>query len=154
MAKDSKRYTALRAKVDREKLYPISDALKVIKENATAKFNESIDVSINLGIDAKKSDQRSRLTEQQDAPPAHSVGERAEHRPRQGLASGVDRDEQRRDLRRGTERLCVHGEQGQHDAESQHIDQYDEENGKQRGALLRRVGSGRCSGRILLSSRA
>ena len=60
MAKDSKRYTALRAKVDREKLYPVSDALKVIKENATAKFNESIDVSINLGIDAKKSDQTVR----------------------------------------------------------------------------------------------
>ena len=60
MAKDSKRYTAVRAKVDREKLYPISDALKVIKENATAKFNESIDVSINLGIDAKKSDQTVR----------------------------------------------------------------------------------------------
>jgi len=60
MAKDSKRYTTLRAKVDREKLYPVSDALKVIKENATAKFNESIDVSINLGIDAKKSDQTVR----------------------------------------------------------------------------------------------
>ncbi len=60
MAKDSKRYTALRTKVDREKLYPVTDALKVIKENATAKFNESIDVSINLGIDAKKSDQTVR----------------------------------------------------------------------------------------------
>jgi large subunit ribosomal protein L1 len=60
MAKDSKRYTVVRGKVDREKLYPIADALKVVKENATAKFNESIDVSINLGIDAKKSDQTVR----------------------------------------------------------------------------------------------
>jgi large subunit ribosomal protein L1 len=60
MAKDSKRYTAVRAKVDREKLYLITDALKTVKENATAKFNESIDVSINLGIDAKKSDQTVR----------------------------------------------------------------------------------------------
>ena len=60
MAKDTKRYKALRAKVDREKLYPISDALKAVKENASAKFNESIDVSINLGIDAKKSDQTVR----------------------------------------------------------------------------------------------
>jgi len=60
MAKDSKRYTAVRAKVDREKLYPVADALKMVKENATAKFNESIDVSINLGIDAKKSDQTVR----------------------------------------------------------------------------------------------
>ena len=60
MAKDTKRYKALRANVDREKLYSIADALKVVKENATAKFNESIDVSINLGIDAKKSDQTVR----------------------------------------------------------------------------------------------
>jgi len=60
MAKDSKRYTAVRTKVDREKLYAVSEALKVVKENATAKFNESIDVSINLGIDAKKSDQTVR----------------------------------------------------------------------------------------------
>jgi len=60
MAKDSKRYKALRTKVDRDKLYPITDALKAVKENATAKFNESIDVSINLGIDAKKSDQTVR----------------------------------------------------------------------------------------------
>ena len=60
MAKNSKRYTAVRAKVDREKVYAVTDALKVIKENATAKFNESIDVSINLGIDAKKSDQTVR----------------------------------------------------------------------------------------------
>ena len=60
MAKDTKRYKALRAKVDREKLYAIADALKVVKENATAKFNESIDVSLNLGIDAKKSDQTVR----------------------------------------------------------------------------------------------
>ncbi len=60
MAKDSKRYKAVRGTVDREKLYPVADALKVVKENATAKFNESIDVSINLGIDAKKSDQTVR----------------------------------------------------------------------------------------------
>ena len=60
MAKTAKRYKALRAKVDREKLYPVADALKLVKENATAKFNESIDISINLGIDAKKSDQNVR----------------------------------------------------------------------------------------------
>jgi len=60
MAKIAKRYKALRAKVDREKLYPVTDALALVKENATAKFNESIDISINLGIDAKKSDQNVR----------------------------------------------------------------------------------------------
>ena len=60
MAHVSKRYKAMAAKVDRTKLYPISDAIKIVKDNATAKFNESIDVAINLGIDAKKSDQTVR----------------------------------------------------------------------------------------------
>ncbi|MBK6975593.1 MAG: 50S ribosomal protein L1 [Sterolibacteriaceae bacterium] len=57
MAKLSKRVQALRAKVDRIKAYPLSDALALIKECATAKFDESIDVAVNLGVDAKKSDQ-------------------------------------------------------------------------------------------------
>ncbi|MDH5535388.1 MAG: 50S ribosomal protein L1 [Betaproteobacteria bacterium] len=56
----SKRYKAISTKIDRTRLYPVQEALKLIKENATAKFNESIDVSINLGIDAKKSDQSVR----------------------------------------------------------------------------------------------
>jgi large subunit ribosomal protein L1 len=56
----SKRYKALMPKVDRTKLYPLADAMRIVKENATAKFNESIDVAINLGIDAKKSDQTVR----------------------------------------------------------------------------------------------
>jgi len=60
MAHDSKRYKSLRGKVEHMKLYPVQDALKLIKDNATAKFNESVDVSINLGIDAKKSDQAVR----------------------------------------------------------------------------------------------
>ena len=57
---ESKRYKALKTKVEHMKLYPVQDALKLIKDNATAKFNESVDVSINLGIDAKKSDQAVR----------------------------------------------------------------------------------------------
>ena len=60
MAKTSKRYEAIKGKVDRNKFYPVKDALTLVKENATAKFNESIDISINLGIDAKKSDQAVR----------------------------------------------------------------------------------------------
>ncbi len=60
MARISKRYKAIATKVDRNKLYPLSDALAIVKENATAKFNESVDVAINLGIDAKKSDQTVR----------------------------------------------------------------------------------------------
>jgi large subunit ribosomal protein L1 len=60
MANISKRYKAVRGKVDRNKLYGLKDALQLVKENATAKFNESVDVAINLGIDAKKSDQNVR----------------------------------------------------------------------------------------------
>ena len=56
----SKRYTALRAKIDRDKSYPVQQALKLVKEGATAKFDESVDVSLNLGIDASKSDQTVR----------------------------------------------------------------------------------------------
>jgi large subunit ribosomal protein L1 len=57
MAKISKRSKALRATVDRTRLYPVDDAISLVKQNATAKFNESVDVAINLGVDAKKSDQ-------------------------------------------------------------------------------------------------
>jgi large subunit ribosomal protein L1 len=60
MAHISKRYNGIRAKVDHVKLYQVRDALQIIKDNATAKFNESVDVAINLGIDAKKSDQAVR----------------------------------------------------------------------------------------------
>jgi large subunit ribosomal protein L1 len=60
MANISKRYKSIAGKVDRAKVYLVADAIKIVKENATAKFNESIDVSINLGIDAKKSDQTVR----------------------------------------------------------------------------------------------
>ncbi|MFN7369193.1 MAG: 50S ribosomal protein L1 [Burkholderiales bacterium] len=57
MAKVSKRVAAIGAKVDRQKLYPVADALNLVKECAKAKFDESIDVAVQLGIDAKKSDQ-------------------------------------------------------------------------------------------------
>ncbi len=57
MAKLSKRKQALRAKIDRNKSYALSDALGLVKECANAKFDESIDVAVNLGVDAKKSDQ-------------------------------------------------------------------------------------------------
>lgn len=57
MAKLSKRMQALRAKVDSTKTYALNDALGLVKECASAKFDESIDIAVNLGIDAKKSDQ-------------------------------------------------------------------------------------------------
>ena len=56
----SKRYKLINAKVDRNKLYVVQEALKMVKENATAKFDEAIDVAINLGVDIKKSDQQVR----------------------------------------------------------------------------------------------
>lgn len=57
MANVSKRVAAIRAKIDRNKAYNVDEALSLVKEVATAKFNESIDVAVQLGIDAKKSDQ-------------------------------------------------------------------------------------------------
>lgn len=56
----SKRLKALLAKVDRNKNYALDEALKLVKETASAKFNESVDVAINLGVDARKSDQLVR----------------------------------------------------------------------------------------------
>ncbi len=60
VAKLTKKQKYISAKVESNKRYSINDALNLLKECATAKFDESIDVSINLGIDAKKSDQNVR----------------------------------------------------------------------------------------------
>jgi len=55
-----KRVKANRTKIDHAKAYPVDEALKLVKETATAKFDESVDVAVNLGVDAKKSDQTVR----------------------------------------------------------------------------------------------
>jgi len=60
MAKVSKRMAAVAQKIDRAKLYPVTEALTLVKECATAKFDESIDIAVQLGIDPKKSDQLVR----------------------------------------------------------------------------------------------
>ena len=60
MTHDTKRGKTIRDKAERIKLYPAEDALQLVKQTATAKFDESVDVSINLGIDPKKSDQTVR----------------------------------------------------------------------------------------------
>jgi large subunit ribosomal protein L1 len=57
MATLTKRQKAMQGKTESLKLYGIIDALAIVKECATAKFDESIDVAVQLGIDAKKSDQ-------------------------------------------------------------------------------------------------
>jgi large subunit ribosomal protein L1 len=57
MSKLTKKQKAVPVKIDSTKLYPLADALGIVKQCATAKFDESIDVAVQLGIDAKKSDQ-------------------------------------------------------------------------------------------------
>jgi len=57
MAKLTKRTKAINAKVELGKQYPLADALNLIKELSTVKFDESVDVSVNLGVDPRKSDQ-------------------------------------------------------------------------------------------------
>ncbi len=60
MAKLSKRSRAIREKVEPGKQYTIDEAVSLLKECATAKFNESVEVAVNLGIDSKKSEQAVR----------------------------------------------------------------------------------------------
>ncbi len=55
-----KRYKSAIAKVEPEKDYLASDAVKIVKENSTAKFDETIDIAMNLGVDPKHSDQMVR----------------------------------------------------------------------------------------------
>ncbi|KGQ69610.1 50S ribosomal protein L1 [Chelonobacter oris] len=60
MAKLTKRMKAIQEKVDSTKVYEINEAVALLKELATAKFVESVDVAVNLGIEARKSDQNVR----------------------------------------------------------------------------------------------
>jgi len=57
MARSSRRYKEITQKIDRNRLYSLTDALALVKETSTARFDESIDIAINLGIDVRKSDQ-------------------------------------------------------------------------------------------------
>jgi len=60
MAKLSKRARAIREGFDSDKLYSLDEAIALVKKTATAKFDESIDLAVNLGIDPRKSDQAVR----------------------------------------------------------------------------------------------
>ncbi|HIU36959.1 MAG TPA: 50S ribosomal protein L1 [Candidatus Aphodousia faecigallinarum] len=60
MAKMTKRMKAAQSKVEAQKFYAVADALALVKETASAKFDESVDVAIQLGIDPRKSDQAVR----------------------------------------------------------------------------------------------
>jgi large subunit ribosomal protein L1 len=60
MAKMSKRLKAANEKIERGKQYPLDEALSLLKTTASAKFDESVDAAVNLGVDARKSDQNVR----------------------------------------------------------------------------------------------
>jgi len=60
MAKLSKRVRAFREKVDANHTYPVDEAVALLKEFGTAKFKETVEVAVNLGVDARKSDQGVR----------------------------------------------------------------------------------------------
>jgi large subunit ribosomal protein L1 len=60
--KTSKRFKAVAEKVDHAKVYTIEEAVARVKETATAKFNESVDIAVRLGVDPKKADQAVRGT--------------------------------------------------------------------------------------------
>lgn len=62
MGKQSKRYTAALEKVDRNKLYGLKEAVDLFKETATAKFDESLEIHIRLGVDPRHADQQVRST--------------------------------------------------------------------------------------------
>jgi large subunit ribosomal protein L1 len=55
-----KRLKKAREGVDREKLYPLADAIKMVKERATSKFDETVEIAINLGVDPRHADQMVR----------------------------------------------------------------------------------------------
>src|ERR1700749_4897406 len=74
MAKLSKRLQAFANKVDRQKLYAIDEALSLVKECASAKFDESIDVAVQLGIDAKKSVRVAVFAQGEKAEQARAAG--------------------------------------------------------------------------------
>jgi large subunit ribosomal protein L1 len=60
MAKLGKRLKTAREEIDRAKFYPIEEAVKLVKERATAKFDETVEVALNLGVDPRHSDQMVR----------------------------------------------------------------------------------------------
>ena len=60
MANLGKRTAAIREGVDRTKLYPLEEAVKMVKERAKAKFDETIEVAMNLGVDPRHADQMVR----------------------------------------------------------------------------------------------
>jgi large subunit ribosomal protein L1 len=104
----SKRMKVVRGKIDRSKAYAVDEALKLVKESAVAKFDESVDIAVNLGIDAKKSDQTVRGSVVLPAGIGRESARRGVHAGRQGgCAGGQHRHRRLRRPRRGSGR--IHG---------------------------------------------
>ena len=80
MAKQGKRRTAIAESIDREKLYSVDEAVKLIKQNAKAKFDETIEVALNLGVDPRHADQMVRGTVNLPMAPASLFGSRCSPR--------------------------------------------------------------------------
>ena len=57
MRRRSKRFRSLAGKLEHQRLHPLNEAVQVVKQNATARFDESVDIAIKLGVDPKKTDQ-------------------------------------------------------------------------------------------------
>ncbi len=70
MAKHSKRFTKLVATVEANKLHTLAEAVSLVKANATTKFNETVEVAVNLGVDPRQSDQQVRGM----VPMPHGIG--------------------------------------------------------------------------------
>jgi large subunit ribosomal protein L1 len=62
MAKQGKRLRDARAEIDREKAYPLDKAITLVKQGATAKFDETVEIALNLGVDPRHADQMVRGT--------------------------------------------------------------------------------------------
>ncbi len=62
MAAKGKRYKAATAKIDRERIYDLADAVQLVKANATTKFDETVEIAMNLGVDPRHADQMVRGT--------------------------------------------------------------------------------------------
>jgi large subunit ribosomal protein L1 len=60
MANKGKRYTAASEGIDRNKAYPLDEAIKLVKERAKAKFDETVEIAMNLGVDPRHADQMVR----------------------------------------------------------------------------------------------
>src|SRR5258708_32681336 len=69
-----KRYTAASEGVDRDKSYPLAEAVKMVKANAKAKFDETIEVAMNLGIDPRHADQSVRVMVELTSATGKTVG--------------------------------------------------------------------------------